>query len=107
MEINSIELKEKISKGDKIIFVVFAEACGACRIQKPIFEKVSQKAIEENSEVSYYILDVYSDRSFSDSLGIRILPTIKLFANGREVATTIGVMNELQLKSLEDILINI
>ncbi len=106
MEISSIELQEKINKGHKMIVDFSSEKCGACRIQKPIFEKVSQKAIEENSEVSYYIFDVYSDRSFTESLGIRVLPTFKLFANGVEVTTKVGVMNELQLESFENTLIN-
>ena len=107
MEISSVELQEKINKGHKMIVDFSSERCGACRIQKPIFEKISQKAIEENSEVSYYIFDAYSDKSFSDSLGIKVLPTIKLFANSVEVTTKAGVMDELQLKSLENTLINV
>jgi thioredoxin 1 len=106
MEISSLELQEKINKGDKMVVDFWAEWCGPCRMQKPIFEQVSQKAIEENSEVSYYTFNVESDKSFATSLGIRSIPTIKSFANGGEVTTRVGVMDETQLKTLENTLIN-
>lgn len=106
MKISSIELQEKINKGDKIIVVFWAEWCRGCVMQKPIFEQVGQKAIEENSEVSYYMFNVDSDKPFANSLEIRAIPTIKCFANGSEKTTKVGLMNELELKSLEDTLIN-
>jgi thioredoxin 1 len=105
MEISSSELQEKIDKGEKIVVVFWAEWCGGCRIQKPIFEQFSKKAIEENSEISYYMFNVDLDRSFASSLDIRYLPTTKSFVNGVELTTTVGLMDELQLKSLKNTLI--
>jgi thioredoxin 1 len=106
MEISSVELQEKINKGEKLVVDFWAEWCGPCRMQKPIFEQVSKSAIENNSEVSYYTFNVESDKTFASSLGIRSIPTIKSFANGNEVTTKVGVMDESQLKTLENILIN-
>lgn len=106
MNINSLELKEKIYKGEKIVVVFWAEWCGACKIQKPIFEQFSKKAIEENSEVSYYMFNVDLEKSFASSLGIRNIPTTMSFINGAELTTKVGLMDELQLKSLEETLIN-
>jgi len=106
MEISSAELQEKINNGEKLVVDFWAEWCGPCRMQKPIFEQVTQKAIEENSEVSYYTFNVESDKSFASSLGIRSIPTIKSFSKGKEVTSKVGLMDESQLKSLESILIN-
>ena len=106
MEISSSELQEKINKGEKLVIDFWAEWCGPCRMQKPIFEQVSQTAIENKSEVSYYTFNVESDKIFAASLGIRSIPTIKSFSNGGEVTTKVGLMDESQLKSLESILIN-
>lgn len=106
MEISSAELQEKLNKGDKMVIDFWAEWCGPCRMQKPIFEQVSQKAIEENSEVSYYTFNVESDKSYAASLGIRSIPTIKSFSDGKEVTTRVGVMDENQLRNLENMLIN-
>ena len=106
MEISSVELQEKINKGEKLVVDFWAEWCGPCRMQKPIFEQVSKSAIENNSEVSYYTFNVESDKTFASSLGIRSIPTIKSFANGSEVTTRVGVMDETQLKTIETLLIN-
>ena len=106
MEISSTELQEKINNGEKLVVDFWAEWCGPCRMQKPIFEQVSNTAIENNSEVSYYTFNVESDKSFATALGIRSIPTIKSFSNGREVTTKVGLMDETQLKTLESILIN-
>jgi thiol-disulfide isomerase/thioredoxin len=41
MEISSVELQEKINKGEKIILKLGAQWCGPCKMLKPIFEKVT------------------------------------------------------------------
>jgi len=106
MEITSTELQEKIKKGDKIVVDFYGTWCGPCQMLKPIFEKVSNEAMNKNSEVSYYTFDVDSDKEFAASLGIRSIPTIKSFSNGREVTTQTGVLQETQLRNLENILVN-
>jgi thioredoxin 2 len=106
MEISSSELQEKIKNGEKIVVDFWAGWCGPCRMMKPIFERVSNDAVQNNSEVSYYTFDVESDKAYAASLGIRSIPTIKSFANGREMTTQTGVLQEEQLKNLENILVN-
>ena len=106
MEITSTELQEKIKNGEKLVVDFWAGWCGPCRTLKPIFERVSNEAVQNNSEVSYYTFDVESDKEYSVSLGIRSIPTIKSFSNGIEVTTQTGVLQESQLKNLENILVN-
>jgi thioredoxin 1 len=106
MEISSLELQEKIKNGDKLVVDFFAEWCGPCKMMKPIFEKVGNEVAGNNSSVSYYTFNVESDKEFAVSLGIRSIPTVKSFSDGREVTTQTGVLQEEQLKNLENILIN-
>ena len=106
MEITSTELQEKIKKGDKLVVDFFAEWCGPCKMMKPIFERVGADAISNNSLVSYYTFDVESDKLFASTLGVRSIPTVKSFSNGKEVATRVGVLNEEQLQILENLVIN-
>jgi thioredoxin len=106
MEITSTELQEKIKNGEKLVVDFWAGWCGPCRTLKPIFERVSNDAIQNNSEVSYYTFDVESDKEYSVSLWIRSIPTIKSFSKGVEVTTQTGVLQESQLKNLENILVN-
>ena len=106
MEISSVELQEKINNGEKMVVDFWAAWCGPCRMFKPIFEQVSQKAVENKSEVSYYTFNVESDKIFASTLGVRSIPTVKSFSNGKEIATRVGVLNEEQLQILESLIIN-
>lgn len=106
MEISSQELKQKIDNGEKLIVDFHASWCGPCKILKPIYEKVAQDLKSNNSDVSLYTMNVDSNRDLVMSLGIRSVPTIKSFSNGKEVTTRVGVLQEGQLHDLAKNLIN-
>ena len=93
MEITSTELKEKINKGEKIIVDFWASWCGPCKMMKPMFEQASTKLKEENSDVQLYTFNIENDRELVSELGIRSVPTIKGFTNGKVLFTEIGVKN--------------
>jgi thioredoxin 1 len=103
MEISSVELQEKINKGEKIILKLGAQWCGPCKMLKPIFEKV---ALENTSEVQMYTLDVDLNREIAMSLGVRSVPTIKIFNAGEVIDTKVGIQSETQLNDMINILIN-
>jgi thioredoxin 1 len=106
MEISSQELKQKIDNGEKLIVDFHASWCGPCKILKPIYEKVAQDLKTNNSDVSLYTMNVDSNRDLVMSLGIRSVPTIKSFSDGKEVTTRVGVLQEGQLHDLAKNLIN-
>jgi len=66
MEINSVDLQEKIKEGKKIIVEFWAPWCGPCRMMKPVFEKV---AMGNTTEVEMYTMDVDLNRDIAMSLG--------------------------------------
>jgi thioredoxin 1 len=70
---------------------------------KPIFEKLTT---ENTSEVQMYTMDVDLNREIAISLGIRSVPTIKVFNGGEVVETKVGVLSEGQIKGLVTELIN-
>ena len=82
MEITAQELKEKIENGEKLIVDFAASWCGPCKMLKPIYEKVSSK---NTTEVQMYTMDVDANRDLAVSLGIRSVPTIKVFNKGSVV----------------------
>jgi len=103
MEITSVELQKKINNGDKVIVEFHADWCRPCQTLKPLFERVSR---ENTSEVQMYTMDVDLNREIAMGLGIRSVPTIKLFNGGNVVDTVVGVLQEQQIKGLVQGLIN-
>ena len=103
MEISSVDLQEKIKEGKKIIVKFGASWCGPCRVMNPIFEKV---ATENTTDVELYSMDVDLNREVAMSLGIRNVPTVKIFNQGEVVETVIGVLNEDTIKNKIKELIN-
>jgi thioredoxin 1 len=103
MEISSVDLQQKLNNGEKVIVEFWGTWCGPCKIMKPIFEKVAR---ENTSEVQMYTMDIDTNRDAAIGLGIRSIPTIKIF-NGQElVDTRVGVLSEGQINGLVTELIN-
>ena len=103
MEITSVELQEKINSGKKVIVEFWAEWCGPCKMMKPIFERV---ASQNTSDVEMYTMNVDFNKEVGASLGIRSIPTIKVFQNGDIIDTKVGMMNEGQINGILTELIN-
>ena len=103
MEISSVDLQNEINAGNKIIVEFWAEWCGPCRMMKPNFEKVAN---ENTSDVKMYTMNVDLNREVSATLGIRSIPTIKIFNAGQVIETKVGMLSEGQINGLVTELIN-
>ena len=103
MEISSELLREKIKNGEKVIVDFHALWCGPCKMMKPTFEKMAN---ENTTEVGMFTMDVDNNRELAIELGIRSVPTIKVFNDGGVVDTKVGVLREHQIKELVTELIN-
>jgi thioredoxin 1 len=103
MEINSVDLQEKIKNGEKVIVEFWGTWCQPCLVMKPIFEKVSK---ENTSEVQMYTMDIDLNKEIAIGFGIRSIPTIKVFNGGAVIDTKIGLLSENQINELVTELIN-
>ena len=103
MEISSVDLQQKINNGEKLLVEFWADWCGPCKMMKPIFEKV---ASTNQSDVKMYTLNIDNNREVAMSLGIRSIPTVKMFNAGQVVETKIGLLSENQINELVTELIN-
>ena len=103
MEINSVELQQKIKNGEKVIVEFWGTWCQPCLAMKPIFEKVSK---ENTSEIQMYTMDIDLNKEIAIGFGIRSIPTIKVFNGGSVIGTKVGMLNEASIKDLVTELIN-
>jgi thioredoxin 2 len=84
-------------KGDLPLLVdVWAEWCGPCKSFAPTFE---QAAVQLSGRCRLAKLDSEANQQLSAQLGIRSIPSLILFKNGREVARQSGAMSLQQLNA--------
>lgn len=82
-------------KGDLPLLVdVWAEWCGPCKSFAPTFE---QAATQLSGRVRLAKLDSEANQQLSAQLGIRSIPSLILFKDGREMARQSGAMSMQQL----------
>jgi len=94
-QLTTEQLKEKMQNGENFVLDLYATWCGPCKIMLSNLEKVNESLIKEStgeSKYKIYKYDVESDMDFSRELGIRSVPTIKIFKEGKEVFSRPGVM---------------
>lgn len=103
MEINSVELQQKIKNGEKVIVEFWGTWCQPCLAMKPIFEKVSK---ENTSKIQMYTMDIDLNKEIAIGFGIRSIPTIKVFNGGSVIDTKVGMLNERSIKNMVTELIN-
>jgi thioredoxin 2 len=77
-----------------VVVDVWAPWCGPCRMMAPAFE---QAAKELEPKVRFLKLNSDEEQQAAGRLGIRGIPTMILYAGGREVARQSGAMSAGQI----------
>jgi len=77
----------------------WAPWCGPCKAQGPIVEKLAD---DYESKARIGKLNVDESKQVAQSLGIRAIPTLILFKDGREVQRFTGLQSEDNLVNALD-----
>ncbi len=77
----------------------WAEWCGPCKMLAPVLEEVAKSY---SSKVKVVKLNVDNSTEVPATYGIRGIPTLILFKNGKAAATKVGAMSKAQLTSFLD-----
>lgn len=95
-QLSTTELKHKIEQGENFVLDLYATWCGPCKVMLSNLERVNESLLSESISPVYniYKYDIDSDRDFVvRELNIRSVPTIKIFKEGKEVFSKVGVMS--------------
>jgi thioredoxin 1 len=77
----------------KVVLVDFwAEWCQPCKIQGPIVSQVAADNEDDNVKVGK--MDVEKNQKTAQQLGIRNIPTLIIFKNGKEFERLVGLKNK-------------
>ena len=95
-EINNLEVQEKLKQNGLLILDVQTEWCSGCKQVRPTLESLSS----EINDVNFYKLDADKNQEYAVSLGIRSIPTIIFYKDGKEVERVIGPKSKPFFKNI-------
>ena len=102
IELTAQQVQEKISANEDFILDCYAPWCGPCKVMMPMLENASSQI----SGLNIYKYNVDSDMTLTSQHGVRGVPTIKGFKDGKEVFNKVGIMQTNEIINLSKQLIN-
>jgi thioredoxin len=95
VEITDGNFESVVKNSDKVVLVDFwAEWCGPCRMVGPIVEELAK---EYDGKAVVGKLNVDNNPNVSMEFGVRNIPTILFFKNGKVVDKQVGAVPKAQL----------
>jgi thioredoxin 2 len=80
-----------------VVMDAYADWCGPCKIMAPVLDDFAH---ERAGDVLVVKLDTDRNPATSQRFGIRSIPTLVVFAGGREVGREVGVVPRARLDAL-------
>ncbi len=95
VEITDSNFESLVKNSDKLVLVDFwAEWCGPCRMVGPIVEELAK---EYEGKAVIGKINVDNNPNVSMEFGVRNIPTILFFKNGKVVDKQVGAVPKAQL----------
>jgi len=96
IEVTDANFEEEVLKSDKPVLVDFwAIWCGPCRLIEPIVEELAK---EYEGKVKFAKLDVDHNQNTAAKFGIRSIPTLLIFKDGKVVDQIIGAVSKSHIE---------
>lgn len=95
---NKTEFKDKVLDSDKVVLVDFwADWCPPCRMMVPILDSVADKMADGVDVVKVNIEEHQENGQIAAEYGVRSIPNLLVFKDGKVVGNMIGMMPESAL----------
>jgi thioredoxin 1 len=99
-EINDSSFKSEVTDSQMPVLVDFwAPWCGPCRMVAPVLEELAK---EYEGKVKVVKLNIDENQGTATEYGVRSIPTLILFKDGKECEKMIGVQSKENLKQMVD-----
>ena len=103
IDVNEENFESIVMNSDKPVLVDFwAEWCGPCKMMTPTIESIAEDYKDKSSIVKINVDDA---PAIATKFGIRSIPSILLFKNGKVMDQRVGAVSKEELTSLLDKLI--
>lgn len=98
---NLIVMKGKfealIQQDTPVLVDFYADWCGPCQMMAPVLKEVAQ---EMGDKVKVIKIDVDKNQPIAQRFGVRSIPTLILFKNGKILENKAGVMTKRDLTQM-------
>jgi len=90
---------EELQSDVPVLVDFWAEWCGPCRALAPTLEKIAE---EYDGKLKIGKLNVDENPALAGQYGVRSIPTMILFKDGKEVGKIIGALPQNEIESALD-----
>lgn len=98
--VTASDWENKVMESKSLVAVEFwAPWCPWCNKLKPVFDEVAK---EYDDRIKFADVNVDDNQDIAKELGVKSIPVIKFFCDGKEVGELMGYMPKDQLKKEMD-----
>ena len=93
IKVTNENFNELISRENTTLIDFYADWCGPCRMLGPVIEEIAN----EKKDLNVAKLNVDTLKDLANQFGVRSIPTMIVFKNGKEIKRLVGFLPKEQI----------